>query len=366
MWLKYTVLHSDFQPNSKNYASIRLNLVPKGSFLSNIKICANDNFAGGLVSGCSITASYMDCLWEVSHQLDAYKHPYTPPPVPIPQSRDVLINDLSSQEIKVLCKVSGGVINDLTSGAVDVYFQLNEVLYPYKLDLVFKQPLHVYSFKHLLSQFSGNVLTLERDSDNATEDFGFVNYVIDNASIISWLSGANGFGREMRNQADVSSYLYQNNLLEKPPYDTVNSLFSFNGTNKRLFIYPATSLNDVTVACKSTPDNNYTLGYSSATKAGCQFWATMMHFRNSVDAKWFTVAKNGLSWSVFISNNSYVYGYCNLEPASENPQLLSTGLFRLNEIGAHLSSYFFTGDWDNLFIYDSPLSSSELEIINSI
>jgi hypothetical protein len=51
----------------------------------------------------------------------------------------------------------------------------------------------VYSYRKLLTAYSGNCVRIRRSSDNTEQNFGFVSNVVDTAGIASFIGGGNGF-----------------------------------------------------------------------------------------------------------------------------------------------------------------------------
>lgn len=50
-----------------------------------------------------------------------------------------------------------------------------------------------YSLRKLRSAYSGNAIRVRRSSDNTEQDFGFVNNVLDTASLLTFVGAGNGF-----------------------------------------------------------------------------------------------------------------------------------------------------------------------------
>ncbi|OPZ93160.1 MAG: hypothetical protein BWY74_01257 [Firmicutes bacterium ADurb.Bin419] len=63
-----------------------------------------------------------------------------------------------------------------------------------------------FSFYNRVTGYSGNCIRLRRSSDNAEQDFGFVNDYLDISSINTWAGGSNLFVRTWYDQAGVSNY----------------------------------------------------------------------------------------------------------------------------------------------------------------
>ena len=366
VWLKYTVLYSDFQPSTKNVGTFALSLAPKGSFLQNIKVSANTCFSGGAATACTVKASFHNGTYNVYNSLDAFNHPYILPVPPIPQSRTVLINDLSTQKIKISISVTGDIINNLSAGAVDIYFQLNEVLYPYKLDLIFKQPVGVFSLNHLLSQFAGNMLRLERVTDGNLAWFGFADFFIDNAAIIVWLGGSACRFRTLVNQAGGGINLRQLAVVNRPVYDPLTSLFTFDGINDWIQFTGIYDLINFFLSVRSSIDAGHIIGHAATIQSGVVRTATTVFFRNRLSQFTYNINSAGFKKTFLNSNNLHVSCLVDNVEAANSPNLFGALQFQFNQLGARVAGNWFSGTFDELIIYDSPLSNSEMLIINSI
>lgn len=74
-------------------------------------------------------------------------------------------------------------------------------------------------------------LRLRRSSDDAESDFGFVSNEVDNAGIISWLVGADGYCKTWYDQSGNNNDAVQNDSSKQPQYDTSEKQLSFDGVN---------------------------------------------------------------------------------------------------------------------------------------
>jgi hypothetical protein len=66
-----------------------------------------------------------------------------------------------------------------------------------------------YSLRKLRNGYSGNCVRVRRSSDNAEQDFGFVNDVVDMASIITFCGAGNGFVTTWYDQSGLSKDVIQ-------------------------------------------------------------------------------------------------------------------------------------------------------------
>lgn len=365
IWLKYTILYSDFQPNTEKYETIYLDLVPPGSFIQNIKVRANDNFTGPGITGASVTANFQSSVFSANHTLDVFLHPYTIPVPPIPQSRTILLPNTSKQLMKVDLKTLGAPINSLSSGACDIYFQMNTIVYPFTLDLIFKQPTLCFSLKHLLSAFSGNVLHLRRDSDNTFDVFNYVNGLIDNASIITWLAGATAFTRRYYDSSPTNEQLRIATVSRQPIYNPVNNKFTFDGIDDLLLLLAHHSSNDFTLFLRNTEDTGVIVGDSLIQNTHIITRTADTRFRKNPALFTFIAPHNGFKTTILMSNDSTTSLFVDLIEASNSPTVMDVGNFNWDLLGSTAGGFYFLGEWNSLIYYQSALSKSELLILNS-
>jgi hypothetical protein len=81
-----------------------------------------------------------------------------------------------------------------TNQVQKVYLGTNEVWssYAYLLD-DYSGAAAAYSLRQLRSAYTGSAIRVRRSSDNTEQNIGFVNNVLDTASLTSFCSGTNGF-----------------------------------------------------------------------------------------------------------------------------------------------------------------------------
>lgn len=85
----------------------------------------------------------------------------------------------------------------------------------------------LYGLKRFLTSYTGSLIRLRRDSDNAESDFGYVEAtgLLDTAAIVTWLGGANGFIVKWYDQSGNSRDAAQATAANQPAYvaSAVNS-----------------------------------------------------------------------------------------------------------------------------------------------
>lgn len=86
-----------------------------------------------------------------------------------------------------------------------------------------------YSLRKLRSAYSGNCIRVRRSSDNTEQDFGFVNNVLDTASLLTFVGAGNGFVTTWydqsgnANNATMSTAINQPQIVQSGNVLTVNS-----------------------------------------------------------------------------------------------------------------------------------------------
>ncbi len=97
-----------------------------------------------------------------------------------------------------------------------------------------------YSLRKLRNGYSGNCVRVRRSSDNAEQDFGFVNDVVDMASIITFCGAGNGFVTTWYDQSGNGKHVTQATAGNQPqiiasgsPY-SVTDKFYLNFSNSHL------------------------------------------------------------------------------------------------------------------------------------
>jgi hypothetical protein len=125
------------------------------------------------------------------------------------------------------------------------------------LDL-FPNAAAAYSLRKLRTAYTGNCIEVRRSSDNTTQNIGFVNNVLDTASLLSFVGAGNGFVRTWYDQSGSNYNLFQTTRGQQPAivdggnikiknnkpslfFDGVDD-FLFFGSNNLLNNKPAFSL----------------------------------------------------------------------------------------------------------------------------
>ena len=149
------------------------------------------------------------------------------------------------------------------------------------------------SIRRLSSSYNGPCATIRRSSDNATEDFGFVNDLIDTAEITIFLEGSNGFFVRIYDQSGGGNHVEQLTAVNQRSYveSGLNSLPSarsnainldqkltivntFSGNSSAFTVAEPFSLSEFqnVIGVDTSPPNagkfNYRFDYSASDEFG--------------------------------------------------------------------------------------------------
>ena len=89
------------------------------------------------------------------------------------------------------------------------------VPYSFLLD-TYPGALGAYSFRKLSSTYSGNCIRVRRSSDNTEQNIGFVNNVLDTASLLTFVGAGNGFITTWYDQSGNSKDVTQSTGVNQP------------------------------------------------------------------------------------------------------------------------------------------------------
>ena len=93
-----------------------------------------------------------------------------------------------------------------------------------------------YSLRKLRSAYTGNAIRVRRASDNTEQNIGFVNNVLDTATLASFCSGTNGFVTTWYDQSGNGRDATQTTAINQPQiYDIVGGVIEVNSKPSLLF-----------------------------------------------------------------------------------------------------------------------------------
>jgi hypothetical protein len=103
-----------------------------------------------------------------------------------------------------------------------------------------------YSLRKLRSAYTGNCIEVRRSSDNALQNIGFVNNVLDTASLLSFVGAGNGFVRTWYDQSGNNRNYLSSNNVNQPAVVLNGALYinllkpaiNFDGVNHQFIMSP--------------------------------------------------------------------------------------------------------------------------------
>ena len=245
-----------------------------------------------------------------------------------------------------------------------------------------------YSLRKLRSAYTGSAIRVRRASNNAEQDIGFVNNVIDTSSLTSFCSGTNGFITTWYDQSGNGNNAIQSTAANQPQIVSSGSVILdnskpsllFDGSNDRLGfteINGVTGLSLITVSNYSRISNDstifnasdviiaYTGGFIKDMSIGARQNKSQIYYEDGT-SKFIA----GLSIS---TNTQYLQlGYVSTNGAgiSTNGNL-TTGTAGLNNsivrsIAQDFSSVYFQGKIAECIVYPTDQSSNRTGIETNI
>lgn len=85
-----------------------------------------------------------------------------------------------------------------------------------------------FSLRKLSSSYSGNCVKVRRDLDNATQDIGFVNNVLDTSSLLSFVGSNNGYVETWYDQSGNNNHLLQSTDSTQPQIVSNGVIYTIN------------------------------------------------------------------------------------------------------------------------------------------
>ena len=113
----------------------------------------------------------------------------------------------------ILCTVTA--TNAVGSASADSNTVTPTSAFNYLLD-TYTSASAAYSLRKLRSAYSGNCIRVRRSSDNTEQDFGFVNNVLDTASLLSFCGAGNGFVTTWYDQSGNTKNTTQSTAANQP------------------------------------------------------------------------------------------------------------------------------------------------------
>lgn len=215
-----------------------------------------------------------------------------------------------------------------------------------------------YSLRRLRSAYSGNCIRVRRSSDNTEQDFGFVNNVLDTASLLTFCGAGNGFVTTWYDQSGNAKNTTQSTAANQPrivnagSIDLVNSKPSIladgindNLTNTTLSLTNPTSI--FTVVDKVGNNGAFGLVIGSQLSASFLLSGTGFYFyqngpsfspdynNNNQSLLVAKTATTGTNWELYGNNTTVTNGGQNI-----GTQIGSTiNLFTRSQNNMHSNIY---------------------------
>jgi len=203
-----------------------------------------------------------------------------------------------------------------------------------------------YSLRQLRTAYTGNAIRVRRSSDNTEQNIGFVNNVLDTASLLTFCGAGNGFVTTWYDQSGNANNAIQTTAFNQPQIVSSGAMITTNGKNSILF------------------DANKLMLLTSSVTAGASSYTSFVGKRVSSGSRLIGLSRwstNGYSLYLWSDNNYYYLGKTNSYLSSSSTdtttnQLLLTGL---NNAGT--MSMFKNGNTiassSNVLVYSTILDS---------
>jgi hypothetical protein len=259
-----------------------------------------------------------------------------------------------------------------------------------------------YSLRKLRTAYTGNAIRVRRTSDNTEQNIGFVNNVLDTASLTSFCSGTNGFVTTWYDQSGNGRDATQTTAANQPQIVSSGSVIlengkpavQFDGSNDNLDANSLSSVftgNDFLVSTANVYKNNGTLptnsdralwGFGNSTTIIPTFFAGASS-RNGINpggliggrsdssteirAYGANVANQSLqqSHSSFENQSIYINGTLG-DSVSVITGSVTLNNFSLGCLPRTTKSIFFNGSIQEIILYNSNESSNRTGIESNI
>ncbi len=173
-----------------------------------------------------------------------------------------------------------------------------------------------YSLRQLRTAYTGDAIRVRRSSDNTEQNIGFVNNVLDTASLLTFCGAGNGFVTTWYDQSGNANNAIQTTAFNQPQIVSSGAMITTNGKNSILF------------------DANKLMLLTSSVTAGASSYTSFVGKRVSSGSRLIGLSRwstNGYSLYLWSDNNYYYLGKTNSYLASSSTdtttnQLLLTGL----------------------------------------
>lgn len=206
-----------------------------------------------------------------------------------------------------------------------------------------------YSLRKLSSTYSGSAIRVRRSIDNTEQDFGFVNNVLDTASLLTFCGAGNGFVTTWYDQSGNSRNAINTTALQQPQIVSSGAVLLTNGK-------PSIKFNNA---------NNNNLLYNSNLFLGANSRTILSVYKPNNSSGTFSYgifgqsgSTNAGSWTVLQSRTQFVTGDPYFAGYSAD---LGNGLSTPNT-SQKLAQFNYNGATGYLYKNNSLLTSSNITL----
>lgn len=205
-----------------------------------------------------------------------------------------------------------------------------------------------YSLRKLRNAYAGNCIRVRRSSDNTEQNIGFVNNVLDTASLLTFCGAANGFVTTWYDQSGNANNVSQIAATSQPQIVTSGSLITSNGKNALNFDGIDDSLSRASIMTGATARTQLVV-YQPNNSTGT--------FTYSIFGQSGGTAGNG-TWSIIQDRTAGVTGDPYFAGFSAD---LGNGLSTPNTL-QKLAQFYYTGTNGSLYKNSNLLQSANISL----
>jgi hypothetical protein len=175
-----------------------------------------------------------------------------------------------------------------------------------------------YSLRRLSNSYAGNSIRVRRSSDNTEQNIGFVNNILDTASLLTFCGAGNGFVTTWYDQSGNANNATQSTAANQPQIVSSGAMITTNGKNSMSF-----------------DGSNDSFNLTSSITAGSSNYQSFVGKRDSPARKLYAlgggVSSVGYLYTLYSDNYYYLQADTSKYQASTSSdstinQLLLTGL----------------------------------------
>jgi len=234
-----------------------------------------------------------------------------------------------------------------------------------------------FSLFKLSKNYTGNCIRVVRSSDFSTLDIGFVNNILDTATLLAFIGSNSGYVSRWFNQSG-SNNAFQDTLGSMPRIVNSGTLETLNGHPTLYF----DGINDFFQITNETVTINFSVfAYGKRNASGSVFAplsgsnsVALLHFS---DKKYYFQVPTGYlaSNSIDTTTSAYLLDAHSSTPTKElyKNQVLVPANFNsvslnnfFNQIGTYSGANFMTGKLSEVILYKTNQSSNRITIGNNI